>query len=172
MSRICAIWAQDVNGVLGTGTGMCWHVPADFKHFKETTMGSPIIMGRLSFEALGKALPGRTNIVVTSRQDYDAPNALVAHSIEQAIDMANHCPMTNDTIWITGGGHIYEQTMPIVDELVITHLDFDASNCGTHLVHAPSIDPDVWVVDPAQSDTVWREKSGDARWKCVVYKRA
>lgn len=176
MSTISSIWAQDSNGVLGTGSDMCWRVPADFAHFKEATMGSPIIMGRLSFEALGRPLPGRTNIVLTRRDDYHPDGVLVAASIDQALQLANDSPQSDGYIWITGGAHIYAQTMDIVDELVITDLDFDARRegaCAGHddLVYAPDIDPELWRVDPNRSDDDWRDKSGDARWKCTTYVR-
>ena len=80
MTKLAAIWAQDSNGILGSGTAMSWHVPADFRHFKDSTMDCPIIMGRRSWEALGKALPGRTNIVITRTPGYEAAGALVVSS--------------------------------------------------------------------------------------------
>lgn len=179
--RIASIWAQDRNGVLGTGTGMCWRVPADFRHFKESTMGAPIIMGRSSWEALGGALPGRLNIVMTRSREYTAENGVVVHSLAEALEVATQQAAHDgvDVVWIVGGGAVYTEAMEIVDELVISHLDLDVSQCSeddaghpvTKLVYAPAIDPAIWRVDEERSDAQWRPVSGDARWKVVTYIR-
>lgn len=164
------IWAQDANGLLGTGTGMVWRVPADFAHFKQTTMGNPVIMGRASWEALGDAapLPGRKNIVITHKPMYHAPGAEVANSLEDAIMLAR---WSSNQIWIAGGGQVYAEAMGIADELIVTDLDM-AFEAGDKAVYAPRISPRQWTVDPSRSDSEWREKSGDARWKVTTYVRS
>ena len=108
MTKLAAIWAQDSNGILGSGTAMSWHVPADFRHFKDSTMGCPIIMGRRSWEALGKALPGRTNIVITRTPGYEAVGALVVSSVEEALEVAREETARTQApyIWITGGAQV------------------------------------------------------------------
>lgn len=175
--KIASIWAQDRHGVLGTGTGMCWHVPADFKHFKDTTMGAPIIMGRSSWEALGGALPGRLNIVMTRSREYEATGGMVVHSLGEALEVATQQAAADnvDIVWIVGGGAVYAEAMEIVDELVVSHLDLDVSPCAEAgekpLVYAPEIDPAVWKVDPERSDSTWRPVSGDAQWKVITYIR-
>lgn len=175
--RIASIWAQDRHGVLGTGSGMCWHVPADFKHFKDTTMGAPIIMGRSSWEALGGALPGRMNIVMTRSRDYEAAGGVVVYSLGEALEVATQQATADgvDVVWIVGGGLVYAEAMEIVDELVISHLDIDVRECeataGKSLVYAPVIDPEIWRVDESRSDSDWRPVSGDARWKVTTYIR-
>ena len=118
MTKLAAIWAQDCNGILGSGTAMSWHVPADFRHFKTSTMGCPIIMGRRSWEALGRALPGRTNIVITRTPGYMAEGALVVSSVEEALDAAREETARTQApyIWITGGAQLYAQTLPFLDE--------------------------------------------------------
>ncbi|MFZ1381977.1 MAG: dihydrofolate reductase [Scrofimicrobium sp.] len=168
-----SIWAQDRNGVIGDGAGMLWHVPADFKHFKESTIGCPIIMGRASFEALGDPLPGRANVVITRSPDYRADGALVAHSIEEALELADRCAVESGarTVWITGGGSIYHETMALVDELVLTNLDLSIPGDGLKLVMAPTIDPEIWQIDWDRTDEDWRPRSGDARWKVTTYVR-
>lgn len=158
------IWAQDRNRVIGSGTGMLWRVPADFAHFKATTWGHPVIMGRSSWEALGKALPGRHNIVLTSQTDYLASGAQTATDLQTAIDLARLQP--GDTAWIVGGGQVYAQAMPLADLLVVTDLDLAVDG----QVLAPEIDPDTWAVDPAGTDHDWRPVSGDARWKVTTYR--
>lgn len=175
MTILASIWAQDVKGVLGSGTDMLWRVPADFAHFKKSTLGCPIIMGRRSWMALGGALPGRTNIVITRSPDFEAPKALVVHSLEEALELAKGIAEAEGAhhVWITGGGAVYEQTMDLVDELVVTELDFDAAavHPGTPIVKAPLIDEEVWGVDPKRSDEDWQVKSGDARWRVRTYVR-
>ncbi len=170
--KIAAIWAQDVNGALGDGKQMCWNVPDDFKHFKNSTMGSPIIMGRSSFEALGKPLPGRENIVITRQNDYSLDNAHVVYSIDEAIKLAKELSndLDSDYIWITGGGQIYNQCMYSCDELVITYLDIEVK--GEKLVYAPEISADEWEEDISRSDVNSRPASGDASsWKIKYYTR-
>lgn len=175
MTLLASIWAQDAGGVLGSGTGMLWRVPADFAHFKASTLGCPIIMGRRSWEALGGPLPGRANIVVTRSPGFDAPGASVVHSLEEALRLAGRIAEDEGAhrVWITGGGAVYEETMGIVDELVVTELDLDtaAAHPGAPLVTAPAIDESVWRLDPSRSDADWREKSGDARWRVRTYVR-
>ena len=105
---LASIWAQDRTRVLGTGSAMLWHVPADFAHFRSATLGCPVIMGRASWEALGGALPKRPNIVITSDPDFDAPGARVVTSLEAAVDLG--CSLADTlaapTVWITGGGQV------------------------------------------------------------------
>ncbi|EEH64720.1 dihydrofolate reductase [Gleimia coleocanis DSM 15436] len=169
MAVVKMIWAQDAEGKLGSGSEMLWHVPADFRHFKQSTVGFPLIMGRKSWDALGRfaPLPQRRNIVVTRNRDFIPEGGEVAFSIEEAISLAS---ADSELVWIAGGAHIYEQAMPFADELVVTYLDLNVSTAGP-VVYAPQIDPAVWEVVKAESDADWREKSGDARWKVVVYRR-
>ncbi|MCD4550246.1 dihydrofolate reductase [Schaalia sp. lx-100] len=153
---------------------MLWHVPADFAHFKKETLGCPILMGRASWEALGAALPGRLNVVVTRNTSYKADGALVVSSLSEALDVCHSWAKEHgaDTVWVTGGGLIYQEAMSFVDELVVTDLDFTVSHEPTDpLVYAPVIDPLVWTVDPQRSDTSWRPCSGDAQWKVTTYFR-
>lgn len=175
-----SIWAEDERGVIGDGQGMIWHVPADFRHFKNSTLGSAVIMGRKSFEAIGRPLPGRTNIVITTREDFSATGVTVAHSVEEAFALAEADPTYPDQqmIWVIGGGAIFDQTMDDVDDLVVTYLKFPdgpreapAKQAPQELVYAPKVDPNVWEVDPTRSDADWRPQSGDALWKVVTYVR-
>lgn len=167
------IWAEDRARVLGANGGMLWRVPADFKHFKQTTMGWPIIMGRASFEALGGTLPGRRNIVLTRR-----PEALAgiikgitvetADSIETALRM---CAGT-EQVWITGGGGVYREVMDadIADLLVVSELDLTATiPPGANVTLAPPIDPEKWQLDTLRSETQWRPVSGDGTWRVRYY---
>lgn len=165
-----SIWAQDLNGVIGDGHKMLWHVPGDFAFFKARTMGCPLIMGRASFEALGRPLPGRTNIVLSRNRDYSPEGALVAHTLEEAFALAEEDALSRGAsfIWVSGGAHVYQATMSMVDRLYVTQLDLEVSaEPGVRLVHAPHVDLAEWKV--LESDALWRDKSGDARWKVTVY---
>ncbi|MDO5671696.1 MAG: dihydrofolate reductase [Actinomycetaceae bacterium] len=163
------IWAQDHKGLLGMNGQMAWHVPADFKHFKESTMGAPIIMGRTSWQALGGALPGRTNIVLTRQSGFEAPGAEVYATLEEALDAC----AGEEQVWITGGEQIYRLGMDIADELVITDLDLTVNTEGAHhLAYAPQVDPKRWHLDKERSDIEWRPVSGDAAWKVRYLIRA
>lgn len=169
MTTIKMIWAQDRSGRLGTGSDMIWHVPADFKHFRDSTLGFPVIMGRKSWEALGDFAPlkQRRNIVITRNKNFFPEGGEVAYSLEEAVALAK---TTSELIWIAGGAAVYAEAMPIADELVVSYLDLDVETTGP-VVYAPQIDLAQWELVPAESDADWREKSGDARWKVAVYRR-
>ena len=178
--RRASIWAQDRAGVIGDGKGMLWHVPEDFKHFRSETMGCPVVMGRASFEALGSPLPGRLNIVLTrspeAANNVRAAGALASDSLDEALRLADEeCARTGAaTVWITGGARVYQEALPLVDELVVTELDLSvgpSNGAPGHVVRAPEIDPVLWRVVPERSDAQWRPRSGDAPWKVVVYER-
>ena len=137
-------------------------------------MGCPIIMGRRSWEALGRALPGRTNIVITRTPGYEAEGALVVSSVNEALQIAREETARTDApyIWITGGAQLYAQTLPLLDEAVVTDLELDVAASapeGSTFVYAPPLDPALWRRDEERSDAEWRERSGDARWKVSTW---
>lgn len=171
--RLASIWAQDRNGVIGSGTGMLWRVPADLAFFKRTTEGAPVVMGRSSWEALGGALPGRDNIVITRQEGYRAPGATVVDSLEEALSIARESAgrMGSDTVWITGGARVYADTIDLVDRLVVTQLDLEIAPGQEKVVHAPTIDPGRWELNVEESDPAWHPRSGDAQWKVQVFDR-
>lgn len=117
--KLSIIVAMSRNGVIGRGNRMPWHLPADLKHFKDTTMGHAIIMGRKTFESIGRPLPGRRNIVITHRQDYQAPGCEVVHSLEQALGLLDD----DEEAFIIGGATLYQQALPLADRLYITRID-------------------------------------------------
>ena len=126
---LASIWAQTADGLLGSGTEMLWRVPADFAHFKAATMNCPIIMGRSSWDALGRPLPGRTSIVITRNPDLKLDGALVAHSLDEAVRLGQEDARKRGSgrVWITGGAQIYTQSMTLVDELVVSFLELGES---------------------------------------------
>jgi dihydrofolate reductase len=124
ISLIAAI-ARTTRVIGKEGGHLPWHIPEDFKHFKQTTMGHPIIMGRTTFEEFGgKLLPGRTHIVITRQADYAVPEGvIVAHSIAEAIERA--AAIDQKEIFIIGGGQIYAAALPFADRLYLTLVDAD-----------------------------------------------
>jgi dihydrofolate reductase len=120
---ISAIVAVAKNGVIGKEGGLPWYLPAELARFKEVTMGHPIIMGRKTHESIGRALPGRTNIVITRDKDYKATEGcMVVNSLDEAIEQAKKAGGANE-IFIIGGASIYEQAMPLLDRIYLTKVD-------------------------------------------------
>jgi dihydrofolate reductase len=116
---LSAIVAMDRNRVIGYHNQMPWSLPADLQHFKEITMGHPIIMGRNTYESVGRVLPGRDNIVVTSRPFEGPENLIVVDSITAALDKVS----TASEAFIIGGQQIFEQVMPYVQRVYLTIID-------------------------------------------------
>lgn len=104
------------NGI-GADNQLLWHLPKDLKYFKETTTDHPIIMGRKTYESIGKPLPNRTNIVVSKRKDWFEEGILIVGSVKEALKFAKKM---NENIFIIGGGNIYEQTIDLADKLQVT----------------------------------------------------
>lgn len=161
------IAAVGANGVIGNGAAIPWRLPSDFAHFKRTTMGKPLIMGRKTFQSIGRPLPGRTNIVVTRQADYEAEKVLIFRSLEDALEGAKAVATRsgNDEIMIGGGGEMYAEAMPISDRLYITHVDADPAGD----VHFPVIDPTVWQV--VEEPEVPPDPRDTATYRVKVYER-
>ena len=118
------IFARARNGVIGKDNTLPWHLPEDLAHFKQTTLGQPVVMGRKTWESLPpkfRPLPGRTNIVVTRQTDWQAEGAVIAHSIEEAVE---HCP-ADAQVLVIGGAEVYAQAMPLASRAVVTEIDAD-----------------------------------------------
>lgn len=107
------------NYTIGSANSMPWHLPEDFRHFKQVTMGKAVIMGRKTYESIGRPLPGRRNIVITRNADLLIEGCEMATSLDEAIAL---CDPTEEN-FVIGGGEIYRQAMPIADKLYITHID-------------------------------------------------
>ena len=121
--KIAMIAAMADNRVIGADNSMPWHLPADLRHFKQTTLGKPVVMGRKTYESIGKALPGRLNIVVTSQRDYFLPDATVVDSLETAVAVAEAMANGAEEVMIIGGGKIYEAMLEKADTLYLTLID-------------------------------------------------
>lgn len=107
------------NRVIGKGNAMPWHLPDELRHFKQVTMGKPIIMGRNTFDSIGRALPGRQNIVITHDPKFQFDGTVVVHSIDEALTAAGSV----DEVMIIGGGHLYRQMIKRADRLYVTMID-------------------------------------------------
>jgi len=120
---ISIIVAASQNGVIGANNRLPWRLPADLKRFKQITLGHPILMGRKTFDSLGKPLPGRTNIVITRNKDLKTCGALTAPSLEDAIRLCRD----DEELFLIGGASIYEQALPLADRIYLTliHQDFE-----------------------------------------------
>lgn len=140
--RLAAIVAQGSNRCIGVENKLPWYLPEDLKHFKATTLGKPVIMGRKTFESIGKPLPGRTNIVITRDPNYQAAGVRVAHSLDAAITMgrAQAEISGSDEAVIIGGAQIYAESLSMIDRLYIT--DVDTAPDGDAFF--PELDPTQW----------------------------
>ena len=141
--RIAIYVAIAENGVIGRDNGLPWRLSTDLKRFKATTMGKPIIMGRKTWESIGRPLPGRASIVVTRDANFRAEGADVVTSLEDGITLAavrGRCMPGADEACVIGGGEIYRQALAVADRLYVTHVlaDIDGDT------RFPSIDPAIW----------------------------
>lgn len=120
--RIAAIVAVANNGVIGKEGGLPWYLPAELARFKQTTTGHPIIMGRKTHESIGRALPGRTNLVITRNKDFKAEGCEIVSSLDEAIEKAKKSEGA-DEIFIIGGEQIYSEALPLLDRIYLTKVD-------------------------------------------------
>lgn len=118
--RISIIVAASENNVIGINNMLPWRLPTDLKYFKSTTLGKPIVMGRKTFESLGKPLPGRPNIVITRQKEFQPEGAYVVGSVEEGIEKAKS--FGGDELFITGGSQIFEQAWPLVERIYLTRV--------------------------------------------------
>ncbi len=135
---ISIIAAIGKNNELGKNNALLWKMPADMKHFRETTTLHAVIMGRKTFESIGKPLPNRRNVVITRDASYKQPGVEVVNSLSTALDLF---PDPKEEIFFIGGANIYEQVMPIADKLYITHVDAEVKDADAFF---PEIIPIVW----------------------------
>ncbi|HEY6529954.1 MAG TPA: dihydrofolate reductase [Cellvibrionaceae bacterium] len=132
MPKLAIICAMSLNRVIGRNNQLPWHLPADLQFFKRTTLGKPIIMGRKTYESIGRPLPGRTNIVITRQQHLQYDGVHLATSLPMAIEKAQHAARAadKDEFFVIGGADLYEQALPLAQVLYVTqvqaHIDGDA----------------------------------------------
>jgi len=138
--RLSILVAMAKNRVIGRDNRLPWHLPADLKHFKFLTMGQTIVMGRKTYESIGKPLPGRANIVITRQMDYEIPGAVVVNSLEDALLVCEETSTIDTENFIIGGEKLYQQTIKICQRMYITEIqsNFDGD------VFFPQFDPGDW----------------------------
>ena len=136
MPEIVFIVARADNGVIGRDGALPWHLPADLKHFKALTLGTPMVMGRKTFDSFPAPLPGRRHIVLTRDRGWQAEGAEVAHDVAGAVALAGDAPV----ISVIGGAEIFIQFMPLADRIELTEVHVDAA--GDTLL--PPFDGDYW----------------------------
>lgn len=153
------IAAMSANRVIGINNTIPWKLPEDLKYFKKLTLGKSIIMGRKTFESIGRALPSRENIVMTQQQTYQVQGVKVAHSLKEAIELAE-----NPEIFIIGGAEIYKQSLPLVETVYLTLIEknFDGD------AYFPKLDLKVWQL--VQEENHYSESEKFA-YKFQIYKK-
>lgn len=168
LSDIALIWAEANGGVIGADGTMPWRLPEDLRHFRELTGTSPVIMGRRTWESLPerfRPLPGRRNIVVTRQHEWNPSGALVAHSLDEALQLARQVgreSSDSELVWIMGGGELYRQSLPLAARAEVTQIDL--SVVGDTL--APVLD-DSWSPE-AQP---WQLSTTGLRYRFVAYSK-
>lgn len=120
--RVSVIAAVARNRVIGVDNRLPWHLPEDLAHFKAVTLGHPVLMGRKTFDSLGRPLPGRSNVVITRNRDYRPDGAKTAASIDAALELC----AGSDEVFFIGGAELYAQVIPLADRLYLTEVDIDA----------------------------------------------
>lgn len=155
------IWAQAHDRVIGRDNDLPWHLPEDLKHFRRTTSGDAVVMGRRQWESLPpkvRPLPGRTNVVLTRNPEYSAPGAYVAGSLREGLDLVG-----DQDAWICGGGQVYADAMAYADRLVVTDLDLRVDGDA----HAPQIGPEWELVARGP----WHVSKTGTRYRISEYER-
>ncbi len=160
-SSLSAVIAIDRNRVIGHQGKLPWHLPADLKRFKALTMGHHIIMGRKTWESIGKPLPGRTSVVISRDPNYSAAGAIVVESLAQAREVAS----SDAEAFVIGGAEIFREALPQLDRLYLTRIDAEYSGD----VFLPVFEDDGWELVSEESHAA---ADGRPPWTFNVYRRA
>ena len=162
MSEIALVAAVAGNGVIGKDGGLPWRQSTDLRRFKAQTMGKPIVMGRKTWDSIGRPLPGRRNIVVTRNRGFAPEGAETATSLDEALAMAGG---ESEEICVIGGGELYRHAMPLADRLYVTHIlaEIDGDT------HFPEIDGATWR--PVHEEAVPAGEKDVYPTRYVVYER-
>lgn len=157
---LALIAARARNGVIGLDNRMLWHLPEDLAYFKRVTLGKPVVMGRKTFESIGRPLPGRLNIVVTRNPDWQAAGVQVAHSLDAALALA--AAAAPEEIMLIGGAELYRQALPQADVLYLTEIDAEFAGDAFF----PEVDLARWRIDREEAG---QRDSDGLRWRFVRY---
>lgn len=140
--KIIIIAARSTEGVIGKNNGLPWRLPADLQHFKKHTLGHPIIMGRKTWDSLGRALPDRRNIVISRTPNFSPESAESFTSLEDAIAACK----SSEKVFIIGGANVYEQALELADEMLITEVQIDVTGDA----YFPEFDEEYWKITNLQ----------------------
>jgi dihydrofolate reductase len=161
--QLTLVVAMDAQRGIGVDNQLPWHLPEDLAHFKRVTLGHPIIMGRKTFDSIGRPLPKRRNIVVTRNAAWSQEGVEVAGSLQEAIALAGD-ELGNVTASIIGGAQVFTEAMDIADRMIVTHID-KTYRCDTFF---PEIDPGKWT---AVSRELQHSESGGVDFSFVTYEK-
>ena len=164
---ISMIVAMADNRVIGRKNQLPWHLPHDLKYFKATTMGKPIIMGRKTYESIGRPLPGRSNIVVTTNPDFRAEGVKVVHNIDQALEVAEGVAVVDGAqeIMVIGGAQLYAEMLPRTQRLYLTQVHADIEGDAMF----PELDWAQW--QQLEREDYLAEGSNPYNYSFIVYRR-
>lgn len=166
-ARIGLIWAQARDGVIGAGGTMPWHLPEDLRHFSRTTKGSPVLMGRRTWQSFPprfRPLPGRHNIVITRDEAFAEPGATMARDLPEGLRLAQQSDP--GTIWVIGGGSVYREAIDQADLLVVTEIDLEVAGDTT----APGI-PAAFHLAASEPEAGWHTSADGVRFRILSYER-
>ena len=169
----CAlIVAMAENQTIGIDNTLPWHLPNDLKYFKKVTMAKPIIMGRKTYESIGRPLPGRTNIVITRQTDYQADGIVIVNSLQQALDKAEDISFVSghEEVMVIGGAEIYQQALLKADRLYITHVSAEIEGDAFF----PTVEWNDWQEfkrEEHAADPVGEDQKNPYDYSFVVYDR-
>lgn len=162
--KISLVAAVAENNAIGKNNGLLWHLPADFKHFKNTTTGHYILMGRKTFESFPKPLPNRTHLIITRNTDRAVPeNCFIFSSVKDALQFARD--QDQEVVYVIGGGEIYRETIGIANELIITHVEASFEDADAFF---PEISEE-WK--PISEDPFKADARNDYNFTITVYRR-
>lgn len=161
MSRISLIAALSPNFVIGNDNRLLWHLPNDLRHFKALTLNKPIVMGKKTFLSIGKPLPHRQNIVLTRQKGWSTPDVSVAHSLDDALQLAGDA----QEVMIIGGAEIYQLFLPLAHTLHLTWVEYP----GTGDTHFPSFDLNAW--EPTTEEWHAADEKNPYAYRFVTYQR-
>ena len=168
MVDVAIIVAAAENGVIGRNNSLPWHLPGDLQYFKRVTMGKPVVMGRKTYESIGRPLPGRSNIVVTRNPDFCAEGVRVAVSLDDALQIAEDIALIDgaDELLVIGGAEIYREAIPLAVRLYVTEVHANVTGDA----YLPEIDWKVWCEVDRERHIAQGDNPYD--FSFVVYRRA
>lgn len=159
---ISMIFAMDRNRVIGIDNKLPWRLPADMAYFRKATMGHTVLMGRKTYESIGKPLDGRRNVIVTTNRDFQAEGCLVVHSVEEAMSLADG---DENEVFVIGGAEIYRLVLPFADRLHVTEIDHEFAGDAFF----PEIDDRIW--EPVSVEQGVTDEKNPYSYRFVVYER-